>query len=34
MLPEFRKAFAGEIINPNDLSIEEELGEGEYLLHN
>ena len=32
MLPEFKKAFAGEIINPNNLKIEEELGKGEYLI--
>ena len=34
MLPEFKRAFAGEVINPNDLIMKEELGEGEYLLHN
>ena len=31
MLHEFEKAFAGEIINPNDLIIKEQIGEGEYL---
>ena len=34
MLREFEKTFAGEIINPNDLIIKEQIGEGEYLLHN
>ena len=34
MLLEFKRAFAGEIINPDNLITEEELGEGEYLSHN
>ena len=30
MLYEFEKAFAGQIINPDDLLIKEKIGEGEY----
>ena len=32
MLHEFEKAFAGQIINPYDLLIQEKIGEGEQFL--